>query len=303
MTWFKHHWASEPNSNLRFNGLVIDLTGGERKQFPDTLNCAVDAVHEIVRRYPPPYVLYASGGIDSQAMIYAWYKSGVDFQVVTVSYNNNMNYHDIQYLFKYCSRLGIEVEICDFDAINFIKSPELITYAREYDCSSPQILTHIKMIESQPGTIIMSGNTFNGKNIGLNYTLLALDRYRIKTKSNLEPFFLASTPSITFLNSYCKTRYQFDISRNNPIADEGFLQNWYAQKTHIYNSMGAQVIPQKSRYTGFEKIKEIFDTLPVPINLKYKYRNKPSKRPFDVFYRYKVMDEIGLYSEENYCIV
>lgn len=304
MTWFNYYWAEKPHENVRYNGLMVDLKSAETKSFENSLACAIDAVHEITKKFPPPYVLYASGGVDSQAMIYVWHKSGIQFKIVNVNYNDNLNIHDTQYLITYCGKLGLPIYFENFDALGFITGNELLSYAKKYDCSSPQILTYIKMIEHQKGTVIMGGNTFNGLNIGVNYTLLGLDRFRQKEKSNFEPFFFSSTPSIAFLKNFCKSHYKFQsIGVKETRENSSLLDDFYSQKLGIYNDLGAEVIPQPNHYTGFEKIKESFDSIDIPVAYKHKYRSKPSKRVFDILYRYKIMDEIGLYNEDTYCLI
>lgn len=281
--WFKHYWATQPNANPRINGLVLDLTRTDTQKFNNAQECAVNAVHEIVQTHPGPYTLLVSGGIDSQAMMHVWALSGVPHNVVHYSYNW-LNYHDTECLRIYCHKHGITHQERIFDANAFISGPDLIPYAQKYDCSSPQILSYIRMIQNHDETVILSGNTYNNFNIGVNYTHLALDRYRAMEKPNLVPFFFSSTPSITFLVDY---------------LDNNSHQN-YNFKVALYEALGAQVRPQTRAYTGFERIKELYETTEVPLNLRYKYKDRASKSPFDVLYRYRLYDYIGLYTEFTY---
>ena len=98
------------------------------------------------------------------------------------------------------------------------------------------------------------------------------------------PFFFCSTPSITFLTNY--------------IEDSTILnsQNTYDVKCSIMNQLGVDLIKQPIKYTGFEKIKELFDDVRVPAYLKIKYKNHDSRRPFDLLYRHSLYDHITLYN-------
>lgn len=286
MVWFPYRWALKPNVDPRLNGLIVDISNPNLKEYSSTLECVIDAVHQIANENPEPYTLLVSGGIDSQAMIYAWMVSGIPFKIVHYSYNA-YNSHDTINLLKYLDQFSLPAEIHNFDAISFIQSPELINYAKKYDCSSPQLLTYVKMVEKHPETVIMSGNTFNGKTVGVNYTHLVLDRFSRMVKKNFVPFFFASNPSITYLSKYLHDRV-------DPVSTPDI---YYFFKKHIYDSFGANVILQNGPKTGFEKIKDLCDIYEIPLHLKYKYKNRSSKRPFDILYRYELYQHIGFYSE------
>lgn len=284
MTWFKTGWQTLPSSNHRLNPLNIDITCPDRKKFANSTECVLDAVHQITKTHSPPYTLLVSGGTDSQAMLYAWKLSGVPFRAVHYSYCD-LNVHDRVTLRQFSARERIPIERANFDALNFIRSEELVEYAKRFDCVSPQLLTYIKMIQQHTETVIMSGNFFNGSDLGINYTLLSLDRYRQSSKTNFVPFFFCSTPSLTYITDY--------IDSSNGYHDRTDL---YKFKNSVYNSFGAQIIPQEKAYTGFELIKDICDDMEVPPSLQVKYKDKDSKRAFDIFYRYELYKHVGIYS-------
>lgn len=285
VNWWSTRWKSSPHKNEKMNGLELDLRADFEKLSP--IQAALDAVDKIVKKYPPPYHLYASGGIDSQVMILAWKKSGNPFSVIHYSYNTE-NKHDTQTLIKFCNNQKIKFEIRFFDARKFITSSELITYAKKYDCASPQILTYIKITEKNPATVIMSGNYIDSKSNGINYTILGLDRFRQLTKRNFVPFFLMSTPNLAYA---FRSPEIFARTNNKEL-------NSYEIKCFCYRSQGFDIIPQSQKFTGFEQIKESFDGKPVDFQLKLKYSYKPSNRPFDFLYRYALHEIIGDYSEE-----
>jgi hypothetical protein len=282
--WFR---AYRFDSNSRTSPFIIDLSSAKLENFSSPLDCAVDAVQQIANNYAPPYTLLVSGGVDSQAMLHIWQQSQIPFRVVSYNYMG-YNSHDTEFLIKYCALKGIDYELVDFDAVKFITGPELLMYAKKYDCSSPQILIYIKLAEQHSETVVMSGNVFNLDSIGINYTQFALDRFRQLSKQNFIPFFFSSTPSITFLKNYI-------IDKDLP-TDRRF-------KYEVYRHIGADIIEQPSSYTGFEKIKDLFDSQEVPLKLKVKYMNQSSKRPFDLLYRYALYDHIGLYREKTVTII
>lgn len=283
--WFRYY--RDPNKNPRMGQLVLDLTGAELKNFNAPIDVALDAVYEITKNHPAPYTLLVSGGVDSQAMIHVWKQSGVPFKVVHYNYLG-LNAHDTQFLVEFCQQQEVECNIIDFDAVGFITSNLLKDYAKKYDCSSPQILTYIRFAEQHSETAIMSGNFHLSLSIGVNYTLLALDRFRKESKPNFIPFFFSSTPSLTFLTKYLK---------------KSQINDGYQFKCNAYNQLGVAVIQQPAKYTGFEKIKELFDHVSVPTELRMRYKNYPSKRPFDLLYRYALYDHITLYNDRLRLII
>lgn len=282
--WFKSY--RDYHKNPRLGRFVIDLTGAELKEFNSAIDVALDAVHEIVKTHPAPYTLLVSGGADSQAMIYVWKLSNIPFRVVHYNYLG-LNYHDTEFLIKFCQYYQVPYEIIDFDAVSFITSDLLKDYAKKYDCSSPQILTYIKFTEQHPETAIMSGNIKHYDSIGINYTVFALDRFREQSKANFVPFFFTSTPSITFLTTYLTNTY--------PVENT----SGYDIKCDQYSQLGVSIMAQPTKYTGFEKIKELFDNVHVPVYLRIKYKSYDSKRPFDLLYRYALYDHITVYNENT----
>lgn len=291
--WFKSYWNLEPNSNQRLNKFIIDYDVDNiqftNDVFSSPLDKAISAVHKITSKYPGPYVLLASGGVDSQAMIWAWYKSGVPFEICHYSYDG-WNYHDTEYLKNFLNKIGIanKLKIVNLDAIDFISSPQLKSYAKKFDCSSPQILTYIKYVENTAGTPIMGGNFIQHDICGLSHTLLALQRYSEQERPNFIPFFFQSTPELAY------TFFQLDSTYRgqNTGKDAGYIA-----KCRCYETSGFPVIRQYEKYTGFEKIKTYFDSESVDKLDQIKWRNMPSKRTFDIKYRYSLYDHIGYYDD------
>lgn len=293
--WFKTYFEDKPDSNIRLNSFVIDFDSAkvelEDTIFDAPLAQSIAAVHSITNKYDGPYILLASGGIDSQAMIWAWEKSGVPYQIYHYDYDG-WNYHDSEHLIKFLRHYSLEhkLTVKTFDAMSFIAGPELIEYAKEFDCSSPQILTYIKFAQQTPGTIIQAGNYISKSVAGLSYTLMALQRYA-DTRPNYIPFFFQSFPNLAY--AFIAT----DLKHNKLSVKS--LDIGYDAKNKTYLQTGFPVLRQLEKYTGFEKIKIFFDSESVNPADKIKWQNQPSKRPFDILFRYKLYDHIGLYSDKT----
>ena len=141
----------------------------------NSIDCVGDTIsrtiNQIVEKYPPPYTLMCSGGIDSQAMLWAWYKSNIPFKVLSVRYADDSphhidgtgkiyNEHDYVSLTQFISTNNLEIDL-NFVSINpftFFEK-EMINYAETYWCDSPQITLHMKMSELVTvGTVVFSGS-------------------------------------------------------------------------------------------------------------------------------------------------
>lgn len=292
MTWFKTYRAESPNINKRMNGLVIDLTTDIDKSALDAKTEAVNAVNKIVNSLPAPYSLLVSGGVDSQVMILAWKNSGHKFKIFHYSYND-LNSHDSATLAEFAALHNISYEVISFDAMSFIQSDELSTYAKKYDCSSPQILTYIKLAEMHQETVIMAGNYYSDNTIGLNFTILALQRFADSDKNNFVPFFLSYTPELTFAFAKIDMGIKCEQARATHEIDH------YAAKYKSYLSAGFEIVAQPAKYTGFEQIKNQFDSMQVESKLKLQFSTNKSKRPFDLKFRYALYNLIGAYSEQT----
>lgn len=286
-SWYTTRFADKPNANHRLNPLIVDFST-EESLGGWALDNAVAAVHRIVEQHAGPYTLLASGGIDSQAMILAWKESGIPFSVV--HYNYGTNIEDIESLMRFCCSYGIPASVRFFEAQQFIESPQLIELAKRYDCNSPQILTYIRFTQQHPETCIMAGNYIGLQGGAFNWTILGLQRFADLDKPNFVPFFFLSTPQLAY--SFLEQEL---VNKRTMLP----AHSEYAIRVKTYQDCGFRVIAQSAKRTGFEAIKQSYDAAKVPARVKLKWAHQPSKRPFDLLYRYSLLDHIpdGQYTD------
>lgn len=281
--WIKYGWGDKLN-NIWNPGdkLVIDFTNNNApvNTLPP-LEAAIDAVNQIVATCPGPYTLMCSGGVDSQSMIWAWHKSGHPFNVVSIKYVSMgvwFNDHDLAALEEFTRKNHIPVTFYNLDIIDFLENGELHSMSVEYDCQSPQICTHIKMCELVPaGTILFSGNYAGDPVLGasLNYTILGLHRYAASLTYRsrvIIPFFFNYTPPIAY----------------TVLANKILVRD----RREIYAGYSFPIILPEKKFSGFEKVKDFYDSVPnrVPTALKIRYQHRPSHRIFDLLFRYALED-------------
>ena len=280
------------HSWVRIKDEFLDFTVSKFKEtVKSPIQAAVEAVNDVVENYPPPYNLFVSGGIDSQAMLYAWKTSKHPFNAYTFRYNQTYNIHDIQTLFLFCEQENIPYTIVDFDYLKFLEE-EYDSIAMRYQCSSPQISMHIKMATMFTGTNVFSGNFLLSNSALLSHAILGLYRYsRTSEGKNTIPYFFLHTPEL----AYCISGFQQDNQDNFDEIDK-LEEPGYPRKLRIYNLVGFPVIPQEQKFTGFERFKEHYDShtyVNEDLRNRLKYCNKPSARPFDWLFRYPYEEKFG----------
>lgn len=244
------------------------------------LDITIDAIKRITEKYPPPYNLFVSGGVDSQAMVWAWLQYGVPFNVISFQYVDNagvvINDADLRNMTVFAQTYGITVDYRQLNIFEFLDT-DLEEYVTTYQCTSPQICAHMKMADLiNDGTMIYSGNFISKDCIPLNYTIWGLARFAQQSNLSVIPFFFMHDPELA-------TAFM-PISHLSPTANQAYID-----KCEVYQRSGFPVIPQGNKMTGFEGVKEYYDRFPksVAVATRLRYASQPSKRVFDLLYRYK----------------
>jgi hypothetical protein len=283
MDWIKTGWGNSLSQEFsESEPFVMDIRRAvPNGSLPAPMVAALNAIDDIVKNYPPPYTLFCSGGVDSQAMIHAWTMSGHPFTIVAIRYISNgiwFNNHDLNELFKFARSSDLPVTYYNFDVIDFLETrfPE---YAATYQCTSPQICTYMAMSELVTnGTILFSGNFITEiPLLPVNYTIMGLFRYAKKTKRNIIPFFFLHDSALAM------------SCINSKVTGEP-----YERKITMLHNAGFPVVPQPQKFSGFEKIKDYYDQFPERVSTidRLRFSRESSKRLFDVQFRYKLKDTI-----------
>jgi hypothetical protein len=271
-------------------GTVLDFAIPSFKEtVRDPLTAAIEAVNDIVNNYPAPYNLMVSGGLDSQAMLYAWKMSGHPFNAYCFRYNKTFNEHDIKTLPIFCEQENISYTIVDFDYFKFLEE-EYDSIAKRYKCSSPQISMHIKMASFFEGTCMYSGNFLNIQSASLTYALLGVYRFSQTSEGkNIVPYFFLHTPELAYSFNFLGQHRNIKDGRYKSILP-------YYNRVIDCQLAGFPVVAQEKKLNGFEKFKEYYDShgyVLKDFRNKMKWHSKPSQRPFDWLFRYPYEDQFG----------
>jgi len=284
MDWIRFYYYNSPNEDgllvVKENeNLLCDLSG-INVEAESPLEESIKAVNEIVKNYPAPYYVMASGGIDSQAMVYAWYKAGVPFTILHFTYNDDFNEHDINPLKIFVKNLNLSITYHNIDHFSFLKN-ELKDYAKKYVCASPHITFYMKMADMvKDGTVVFSGHPLVENGIVHNFSQLGLYRYsKLSGRSTIPNFFL-HTPSLG------RAWFNHSIATHKNI--DHILQK-YGLRCYMYATADFSIIPSK-KLTGFENYKLLFDKHPELISLGQRLRHFKNKHVYDILFRHPLYE-------------
>jgi len=244
-------------------------------------------IQKIIKNYPPPYTLLLSGGIDSQAMLQCWINANAPFKAITIKFENDLNMHDIGNVEIYAKDLNVKVEYIDFNIINFLEN-NLNDYVTRYNCASPQICAHMAWVDLiKEGTVLLSGSPPFLNRVEFTIDLLPFYTFIDINKSNCIPyFFLEDLDTCSAFLSLQKNFWK-DSNPNNEFRGQGF--HFYSKKCELYTQANFKIYPQYNKFSGFEQVKELYDSrhdLTSPKE-RLQFNQMPSKRIFDIIYRYR----------------
>ena len=259
--------------SIEADSLLMDFTVENFKKL-NPLEAALYTIREIEKNYPPPYTLMVSGGIDSQAMLYAWHISGVNFNTISARYNFNLNDHDLETLDQFSKLHSIDISYVDLDIFKFYQD-EYDRYANTFNCSSPQVCVHMKIAELiQEGTVISSGNFLVPYRAAITYPMSGIIRYA-ESRKTMVPYFFLETPELAY-----------SIFERSKI----FMKQEYQGKVDDYLESGFPVIAQTEKLTGFEKVKDYYDQHCANlVTVRHRLQlisDNPSRRVFDLLLRH-----------------
>ena len=236
---------------------------------PDSIwQYSIESVNLLLPHLGSKPALCLSGGIDSQVMVDCFLRANAAFDVVIMRFPDDLNLHDIKTAIEFCNSRGINYSFIDINVVSFLNR-DLMNFAEQYDVSSPQFATHFKMFEQlqQHGytSAVCGGNTLVNSSDGWTYPTT-------KEQSDWNGFSERSGFYVMgdFLSYFWKFCILLSCHSEKPILFDtttinllGFVQDYddlvevrYRHKVSNYRAAGFDIIPQETKFTGFEKVKE-----------------------------------------------
>ena len=132
---------------------IADVPYGHRKSSIDKFKVSVGAVDpdqylrsnfelelrrtadSIYQEFGKDLVVFLSGGTDSEIVAKNFVSIGVRPKCVTIQFKDDFNQGDVYNAKNIANDLGLDLEIIDFDILDFYKSGEATLFGKELQCT------------------------------------------------------------------------------------------------------------------------------------------------------------------------
>lgn len=257
--------------------------GRLRRTSASLLEASVRSTQKIFERNRGngPITLCLSDGVDSQCLLQSFVQAKVPCRAVSVRFEQGLNEFDLRHVGPMCRKWGVSHTFVDLDIIKFFSEGKSLDYAAEMECSSPQLAVHFWLMDQLDGVPVWSWNPpwidvskerLEERCWLPNRKYWGYVRYGQKRQRPLVPFFFIHSPRQTAAALATPTA-QALLRRAGSAATQDQMN--YTHKVQIYREGGFQVVPQKSKCTGFERVKTAM-----------MWRLNTEVPVFDVIYRY-----------------
>lgn len=215
-------------------------------------------------KYGTEIIIPLSGGIDSERIALTCVQNQIPFVPVIIQYADEHNKFDIDSAFEFCKKNSLNPVILNLDLDEFFLSERHLFYAEKYKCRSPQLATHLWMIEQKAGFYIFPHNP-----LPLIYT--SPDKFYISLPPLMYHCYetclkMNDQNGIPLFNIY-DSRIIYSFLKNplylnrlfNPQYSNLFNKDNYFFKVELYNQSKLYINPRKYKATGFENYRKFLN--------------------------------------------
>ena len=226
---------------------------------------AAKRCHETLGPFP---ALCFSGGIDSQAMLHCFAEADLEAHVIIFKYNDDLNKHDVDHAKAYCHTFDIPYREIEFDIVSFL-TRDNVAMTEQYGGFSPQFNAHYRFVEvlTHMGYtgVCFGGNAPDknrqgyGRNLEKNqmHWVTCKDKFQIAVQGS----FLSFSPELALALAVSTPALGAELPDQSTDWEEykKLRDLKYKQKIVGYKRIGFDIMQQPTKYTGFEKVKELFE--------------------------------------------
>jgi Queuosine biosynthesis protein QueC len=90
--------------------------------------------------------VFLSGGMDSEVVVKACMKAGIEFEAITFRFANGLNSHEMRFVERFVKRTGIKHRYYDMNVLEWIKTSELEDLFHGSQAASLTLLPHMKLM-------------------------------------------------------------------------------------------------------------------------------------------------------------
>jgi len=162
---------------------IADVPYGHRKSSIDKFKVSVGAVDpdqylrsnfelelrrtadSIYQEFGKDLVVFLSGGTDSEIVAKNFVSIGVRPKCVTIQFKDDFNQGDVYNAKNIANDLGLDLEIIDFDILDFYKSGEATLFGKELQCTQITYLMVYYNILKLAAPAVMGGEVLLSRNV------------------------------------------------------------------------------------------------------------------------------------------
>lgn len=222
-----------------------------------------------------PLIFY-SGGIDSESIILAFLLSGEDFSICHIQFQVGLNYHETEYVRKFCSKHRLDLIEYQVEALEFLTNDE--TFRRAVRDNVRMIETYLMTsitdkirdqyypILDHPGTYLYREEkdlSKLGRWVWKDYECIMF-YYNHARNENMPacPSFFHWSPEI--ISSFLLDKSTRDLITNRSY---GKISNRTSSILLYQNAFPEYEIEPRPKYTGFEKLpKDLINKVNLRLN-------------------------------------
>jgi hypothetical protein len=230
----------------------------KNKSFSGIKKSSVDNAVSVVGTNP---VICLSGGIDSQAAINIWKEQDFPFTAVTFDFGNNFNQKELFDAVSFADFLKIPIKVIKLDIMRFLLR-DLYEFSQRYQMASPQFCVHAYFLETIRSLgytgAVFGGNGFTIVDDVIKFQLTRVQLLDLENYSRISGF--PVIPSfLSFDRDLC---LDLLLSTDNINSNDTTIhEERYQNKIKCYKSLDLKIIPQESKKTGFEELKEYYNSI------------------------------------------
>lgn len=214
-----------------------------------------------------------SGGADSQAMLQSWHEANLKFDTFIVVFNDGLNNQDSDHAIQFCKQNGYPYKELHFNVIQFLNRDNY-EYGKKYNSCSPHFNVHYRVVEilrDMGYTGVCNGGDapYNHNDVwGENFAQRPFHYLKIQDKIQV-PFqgsFLSFYPQLAWAialltESRTEVFNSVDTIIRNWELEQEVKRQRYIKKIDAYRRVGFNVLPQETKFTGFELVKKYYEDL------------------------------------------
>lgn len=225
-----------------------------------------------------------SGGLDSEAIVKTFLDCNIPIETFSIRYNNDLNFHDLQWQNIFCNQHGIKPNYINFDIENWL-SGECDDLCQQYNIVSPILSMYMWLAKKLKNYFVIFGDgdvdiwkphksqpmcTYYEK-----YT--SIPRFFLKNKIQGTPFFWAYTAELDYAFHFNDFSNKF-IKDNNLSKTDNTRFHVKYKKQLFHKNFNCVDRP---KFNGTEMIKKQFNDCVNRLKNKINYVNATCHIPFD----------------------